>query len=70
MKWEVQQETIFDGWMNAVSDPKTGKPMKFDTKQEAEAKLAELMHDMRDAENLNDMQPFSVGNWRVKEVEP
>jgi hypothetical protein len=43
--------------------------MRFDTKAEAELELQALVHDMKDAVDIGDVEDFDEADWRVAAVE-
>ena len=64
MKYEVQTNTLCDGWVNTWTYLDSGSPIVFDTKEEAEKALADWLDDMNfECDNKNDR--FDPSHFRV-----
>jgi len=58
IKFEVQENTICDGWVNTwheYDDDNNEIPMTFDTFEEALVELDEFLYDMTKAYNMGDI---------------
>ena len=70
MKYKIQHETMFQGWIDGCTDGETGLPVLFDTRKEAEADLKEFLHGIEEAVKSGHMQDVYRGEeWRVVEEE-
>jgi hypothetical protein len=72
-KFEVQEHTICDGWVNTWhewDDDNNEVPMTFDSFAEAVTELDEHIYDMDKAYKMGDISiPESRFNFRIVEVE-
>ena len=55
MKWEIQEFTVFEGWVNTWMDG-DDKPVVFDTKEDAETALTDYLDDINQAVKDGDIQ--------------
>jgi len=71
-RYEVQQNTICDGWVNTWHEWDDGNneiPMRFDTYEEAEVELMEYLNDYRKAYECGDIEsPENPEDFRIVEV--
>jgi hypothetical protein len=64
MKYEVQTLTWADGWVNTWS--LNGDPEYFDTYEDAEFALHEMLADIKEAVALGDMEePYDPSDYRI-----
>jgi hypothetical protein len=64
MKYEVQTLTWADGWVNTWSID--GDPEYFDTYEDAEFALHEMLADIKEAVALGDMEePYDPSDYRI-----
>ena len=64
MKYEVQTLTWADGWVNTWSI--NGDPEYFDTYEDAEFALHEMLADIKEAVALGDMEePYDPSDYRI-----
>jgi len=72
-KFEVQEYTICDGWVNTWhewDDDNEEIPMTFDSIKEAIEQIDAHLYDMQKAYNMGDISsPDDRANFRVVEVE-
>lgn len=77
MAWEVQQNTLFGGWVNTwteTTDSPDGmieQPCVYSTEQEAKEALQEFLDDVQAEIDAGDRAPdegFSEEEFRVAEV--
>lgn len=66
-QWEVQTYSLA-GWFNPVKDGDDGKPVTFNTREEAEQDLKEFLEDSDEAVRQGMMEPYSKEEWRVHEI--
>lgn len=60
MRYEIQHWTLGDGWVNTSTDA-DGNPLTFETKEEAQAEIDELL-----AEHVEpDCTPYDADEFRV-----
>jgi hypothetical protein len=73
MKYEVQQDTICDGWVNTwheYDDDNNEVPMLFDSVKEAKLELKSHLYDMRKAYQMGDIsEPYAADEFRIVEIE-
>ena len=71
-RYEVQQDTICDGWTNTwheYDDDNNEIPMRFDSFADALLELDEHLYDMEKAYNMGDIStPEDRNNFRIVEV--
>jgi hypothetical protein len=75
MKWELQQYTLCDGWINTWStiDERTGheKPLVFETEQDAQREIDEFLADIEteieDGDRADD-EGYDEDEFRIVEV--
>lgn len=67
-KWEVQEFTLCDGWVNTWCD-EDEVPTLFDSREEAEAELQAFLKDMREAVERGDMEDAPTeDSYQIVEV--
>lgn len=65
VSFEIQEFTLFDGWINTWSD-ENGKPSQFKTEVEAWDELDGFLSDMQRAVNRGDMEDMpSRDDYRI-----
>lgn len=72
-KYEVQEYTICDGWVNTWhewDDDDEEIPMTFDSVKEAIEELDNHLYDMQKAYNMGDISsPDDRANFRIVEIQ-
>lgn len=64
--WEIQENTICDGWVNTWTDCETGKPLTFRSCIQAEQELREFLTDTQEAANMGDLvTEYSRDEFRI-----
>lgn len=56
MPWEIQEYTLFEGWVNTWTDG-DDEPVRFDTEDSAEKALSDYLNDLNQAVKDGDIQP-------------
>jgi len=71
-KFEVQTDTICDGWVNTwheYDDDNEEIPMTFDSFKEALDELDAFLYDMEKAFNMGDIEiPYNRNEYRIVKV--
>lgn len=70
-RYEVQTETLCDGWVNCwmtYDEHNNMIPTIYDTREEAEAELAEYIEEMNFAVECGDVIDFDPETLRIAEV--
>jgi len=69
-KWEVQEFTFCDGWINTWSD-KNEEPLYFKSEDEAKQELDDFLFDQSEAvENGAMVDKYDIENYRIVKVFP
>jgi hypothetical protein len=69
MKWEIQEFTVFEGWVNTWTDG-DDKSVVFDTKEDAETALTDYLDDINQAVKDGDMVGgYNRDGFRVVPIE-
>lgn len=73
MKYEIQQYTLCDGWINTWSIEEGGvsKPLVFDTKEEAQKELDDFLREIAEEIEYVEREPengYDAEDFRIEEV--
>jgi hypothetical protein len=73
MKYEIQQYTLCDGWINTWSIEESGvsKPLVFDSKEEAQKELDDFLREIAEEIKSGERAPehgYDAENFRIEEV--
>ena len=64
IRYEVQTNTLCDGWVNTWTYLDSGSPIVFDTKEDAEKELSDWLEERNlDCDNKNDR--FDPSHFRI-----
>jgi hypothetical protein len=66
MKFEIQTYTLCAGWINIWADD--GEPVLFDTREAAQAELADFLAEQAHAVQLGYLEDFSAEDYKIEEV--
>ena len=65
-KFEIQTYTLCAGWINIWADD--GEPVLFDTREAAQAELADFLAEQAHAVQLGYLEDFSAEDYKIEEV--
>jgi len=73
MKYEIQQYTLCDGWINTWSIEEGGvsKPLVLDSKEEAQKELDDFLREIAEEIEYGEREPengFDAEDFRIEEV--